>query len=148
MSQHSKRRLTGRCVNDKVRLNNGSASSVKLKREIRFGWVLVVAALLLLAPTLGSAASDSDLDSGQSIAEGAPAEPPEGEVDGFEQDDQDGDGRVSETEFSGPSEHFDNIDQNQDGYIDSDERPQGPPGGGNSSEGAQGPPGGRRGPRN
>jgi len=63
---------------------------------------------------------------------------PEGRRGGFERDDQDDDGRVSQDEFSGPSDHFDDLDQNQDGYIDRDEAPQGPRGGGR----------GGRGPRN
>jgi len=150
MGKHQKVASTGQGKYAKVRLNNESASSVKIKREVGFSWVLLIAVLLLLAPALDSAAQDSDTDNGPSIAEGAPSGPPGGGAEAFERDDTDGDGRVSEDEFSGPPEHFDDIDQNQDGYIDRDEKPerQGPPGGGNGGEGPQGPPGGGNGPTN
>ncbi|MDZ8118321.1 EF-hand domain-containing protein [Pontiella agarivorans] len=49
--------------------------------------------------------------------------------------DKDGDGKVSSSEFDGPSEHFTQLDQNGDGYISSSEAPSGPP---------QGQRGGRR----
>lgn len=38
--------------------------------------------------------------------------------------DQDQDGRVSASEFSGPQEHFSRLDQNSDGYIDETEAPR------------------------
>ena len=41
--------------------------------------------------------------------------------------DKDGDGKVSKTEFDGPSEHFTKFDKNGDGYISEDEVPSGPP---------------------
>ncbi|MHC4597951.1 MAG: Lcl domain-containing protein [Planctomycetota bacterium] len=44
--------------------------------------------------------------------------------------DKDGDGRVSLEEFDGPDHHFHRLDKNGDGYLDADEVPQGPPGGG------------------
>jgi hypothetical protein len=41
--------------------------------------------------------------------------------------DRDGDGKVSKSEFDGPSHHFTQFDRNQDGYISEDEAPTGPP---------------------
>ena len=41
--------------------------------------------------------------------------------------DKDMDGKVSESEFPGPSEHFQEFDKNNDGYIDKDEAPTKPP---------------------
>ena len=41
--------------------------------------------------------------------------------------DKDLDGKVSESEFPGPSEHFQEFDKNNDGYIDKDEAPTKPP---------------------
>ncbi len=41
--------------------------------------------------------------------------------------DQDGDGKVSRSEFDGPSQHFSHLDRNNDGYLSEDEAPQGPP---------------------
>ncbi len=41
--------------------------------------------------------------------------------------DQDGDGKVSKSEFDGPSHHFSQLDRNNDGYISEDESPTGPP---------------------
>ncbi len=41
--------------------------------------------------------------------------------------DRDGDGKVSRQEFDGPGEHFQRLDKNRDGYLSSDEAPQGPP---------------------
>lgn len=49
--------------------------------------------------------------------------------------DKDGDGKVSASEFDGPSEHFTQLDKNSDGYISSTEVPSGPPGGGSNSRG-------------
>ena len=74
-------------------------------------------------------------DDGYIDADEAPAGPPEGDRGGFERDDQDDDGRVSEDEFSGPSDHFDELDQDDDGYIDEDEASQGPRGGGRGGRG-------------
>jgi hypothetical protein len=44
--------------------------------------------------------------------------------------DKDGDGKVSREEFDGPSRAFDRHDRNGDGFIDADEAPSGPRGGG------------------
>jgi ribonuclease BN (tRNA processing enzyme) len=44
--------------------------------------------------------------------------------------DRNGDGRVSREEFDGPRRAFDRHDKDGDGYIDPDEAPSGPPGGG------------------
>jgi len=41
--------------------------------------------------------------------------------------DRDGDGKVSRQEFYGPSEHFDRLDSNGDGFLSEDEAPKGPP---------------------
>jgi hypothetical protein len=41
--------------------------------------------------------------------------------------DKNGDGKVSKMEFDGPKERFSHHDRNNDGYIDEDEAPQGPP---------------------
>jgi len=45
----------------------------------------------------------------------------------FKEDDADGDGVVSRTEFSGPADHFDRLDLNGDGVIQESEARQGPP---------------------
>lgn len=45
----------------------------------------------------------------------------------FQEDDADGDGVVSRTEFSGPADHFDRLDLNGDGAIQESEARQGPP---------------------
>ena len=45
----------------------------------------------------------------------------------FQEDDADGNGEVSRTEFSGPAEHFDRLDLNGDGAIQESEARQGPP---------------------
>ncbi|QBG49163.1 hypothetical protein EGM51_17830 [Verrucomicrobia bacterium S94] len=41
--------------------------------------------------------------------------------------DKDGDGKVSSTEFDGPSDHFTQLDKDGDGFISSSEAPSGPP---------------------
>jgi len=46
----------------------------------------------------------------------------------FTEDDADGDGVVSPTEFSGPADHFDRLDLNSDDVIEESEARQGPPG--------------------
>ncbi|MCP4683652.1 MAG: hypothetical protein GY864_15080 [Desulfobacterales bacterium] len=46
----------------------------------------------------------------------------------FLDDDADGDGLVSQTEFSGPADHFERMDSNGDGFIEESEARQGPPG--------------------
>ena len=46
----------------------------------------------------------------------------------FHEDDADGDGVVSRTEFSGPADHFGRLDLNGDGAIQESEARQGPPG--------------------
>jgi len=45
----------------------------------------------------------------------------------FYEDDADGDGVVSRTEFSGPADHFERLDLNGDGAIQESEARQGPP---------------------
>lgn len=45
----------------------------------------------------------------------------------FNEDDADGDGVVSRSEFSGPADHFDKLDTNGDGTIQKSEAMQGPP---------------------
>jgi len=45
----------------------------------------------------------------------------------FYEDDRDGDGVVSRTEFSGPVDHFERLDRNGDGTIQQSEARQGPP---------------------
>lgn len=45
----------------------------------------------------------------------------------FQEDDADGDGVVSRTEFSGPADHFDRLDLDGDGAIQESEARQGPP---------------------
>jgi hypothetical protein len=45
----------------------------------------------------------------------------------FREDDADGDGEVSRSEFSGPGDHFDRLDLNGDGAIQESEARQGPP---------------------
>lgn len=42
--------------------------------------------------------------------------------------DKDGDGRVSRSEFDGPSQHFPYLDKNQDGYLSAEEAPPPPRG--------------------
>ena len=46
--------------------------------------------------------------------------------DMIERHDQDGDGRVSISEFPGPDKHFNRIDQDGNGFIDQNEAPQSP----------------------
>jgi len=46
----------------------------------------------------------------------------------FTEDDADGDGVVSRTEFSGPADHFERLDLNDDGVIQESEARQSPPG--------------------
>lgn len=41
--------------------------------------------------------------------------------------DKNNDGKVSKSEFDGPSQHFDQLDINNDGYLNEDEAPKGPP---------------------
>ncbi|MCP3900079.1 MAG: DUF1566 domain-containing protein [Desulfobacteraceae bacterium] len=41
--------------------------------------------------------------------------------------DMDGDEKVSQSEFDGPSQHFSHFDRNNDGFITEDEAPKGPP---------------------
>ncbi|MCP3851968.1 MAG: DUF1566 domain-containing protein [Gammaproteobacteria bacterium] len=42
-------------------------------------------------------------------------------------EDKNGDGKVSRSEFGGPSQHFNHFDRNNDGYITADEAPKGRP---------------------
>ena len=42
-------------------------------------------------------------------------------------EDKNGDGKVSKSEFGGPSKHFNHLDKNNDGYITEDEAPRGRP---------------------
>ena len=70
---------------------------------------------------------DTDGDGFLNAAEllaGRPEPPLRG---GFDRDDTDQDGRVSQAEFSGPADLFNQLDQNGDGYITRDELPSGPP---------------------
>ncbi|MGD9368263.1 MAG: EF-hand domain-containing protein [Desulfobacteraceae bacterium] len=60
---------------------------------------------------------DGFLDQEELLA-GRPG-PPEG--GGFERDDADQDGRVSQSEFSGPQDLFQRMDRDGDGYITQDE---------------------------
>lgn len=53
--------------------------------------------------------------------------PPRGEGGFIKHFDQDGDGQVSQDEFTGPDEHFAHLDKNGDGYIGAEEAPKGPP---------------------
>ena len=41
--------------------------------------------------------------------------------------DRDGDGKISESEFDGPAEHFSRFEVNGDGFISEDEASTGPP---------------------
>jgi hypothetical protein len=41
--------------------------------------------------------------------------------------DKDGDGKISKTEFDGPDQHFTQLDQNKDGYLNESEAPTGMP---------------------
>ncbi|MBI9015858.1 MAG: DUF1566 domain-containing protein [Phycisphaerae bacterium] len=41
--------------------------------------------------------------------------------------DRNGDGKISKSEFDGPAQHFNELDQNNDGYLSVQEAPQGPP---------------------
>ena len=43
--------------------------------------------------------------------------------------DEDGDGKVSKSEFKGPPNRFSDFDKNNDGYISEEEAPTGPPAG-------------------
>ena len=62
----------------------------------------------------------------------APRRPPPRHGDGRSESfitrlDRDGDAQVSLDEFAGPDDHFDHMDRNGDGFIDSSEAPVGPP---------------------
>lgn len=59
--------------------------------------------------------------------------------------DRDGDGKVSREEFDGPEDHFDDFDENGDGFIDRAEAPAGPPPGPPPGEGKRRPERGREG---
>ena len=78
----------------------------------------------LISMTMGSAfaleeAGKAPQPDGQNRQEGrVPAK--------FTEDDADGDGVVSRTEFSGPADHFDRLDRNGDGVIQESEARQGP----------------------
>ncbi len=52
--------------------------------------------------------------------------------------DSNGDGKVSKSEFDGPSRHFSHMDRDGDGYLDSSEAPTGPPPGRRASRGEPG----------
>ncbi len=41
--------------------------------------------------------------------------------------DRNGDGKISKSEFDGPSHHFSKFDKNNNGYITEDEAPKRPP---------------------
>jgi hypothetical protein len=45
----------------------------------------------------------------------------------IEEFDTDGDGLVSAQEFPGPTDEFTKLDINKDGFVDKNEKPQGPP---------------------
>ncbi len=64
--------------------------------------------------------------SGQSPPRGQKSKGPGGK-NFVERLDQDGDSRVSRSEFHGPPAHFNRFDSNRDGYITRDEAPKGPP---------------------
>ena len=53
-------------------------------------------------------------------------QPPSGE-DFVRRLDRNGDGKVSKSEFDGPARHFRTLDRDRDGYLSTDEAPQGPP---------------------
>jgi hypothetical protein len=53
-------------------------------------------------------------------------QPPSGE-DFVRRLDRNSDGKVSKAEFDGPARHFRTLDRDGDGYLSSDEAPQGPP---------------------
>ena len=81
---------------------------------------LAAAAVLLLCGHVTMA--------GQGPGNGNPPNP-------IEDFDQNGDGKVSQSEFKGPEDLFSKMDRNSDGYITEDEVPrggcpQGGPGGG------------------
>lgn len=48
----------------------------------------------------------------------------------FDEFDANGDGKVTQSEFQGPDGHFSQLDADDNGYVDADEAPAGPPGGG------------------
>lgn len=81
----------------------------------------MIVLLLLTAGTVAMAqrGSNSDSNSGR----GKP--PTAAEL--IAKLDTDGDGKISEAEFDGPSEHFSQFDANNDGYLSTDEIPSGPP---------------------
>ena len=92
------------------------------------------------------AAGDGSQAKGSDRAGGGP--PGGGFMERF---DTDGDGRISVSEFQGPSNFFSRLDKDGDGYISEDETPKGPPGGGQMPGGGfpmggqmmQGAPGGQ-----
>lgn len=57
----------------------------------------------------------------EELSAGRPGPPPGRGGGGFDNDDADQDGMVSETEFSGPAELFNQLDADGDGYITREE---------------------------
>ncbi|MFC1891622.1 hypothetical protein ACFLZT_04450 [Thermodesulfobacteriota bacterium] len=52
--------------------------------------------------------------------------------------DKNGDEKISRIEFPRPVEEFDRLDKNNNGFIETDEAPKGPPGGGSKKGGPPG----------
>ena len=90
-----------------------------MKSETIFRWTRIalltatIGVTTLSGPTLAASWSDEPRltmdDQDRSMR------PPKG--GGFDKDDADGDGQVTQKEFSGPSEHFKKLDRNGDGVI-------------------------------
>lgn len=96
---------------------------------------IVVTAMLVLAPLVAVDVSFS-LEKGQRRGSGAGGERNSGMMERF---DEDGDGKISMNEFPGSDERFQELDENDDGFLESAEMPtRGSGGRGERGRGGQG----------
>ncbi len=85
---------------------------MKVHRTVKIGMVIAFSAMMFLFTSSGLAGQSKSTGRGK------------GFIQHF---DQDGDGKVSQDEFSGSDDHFTRLDQDGDGYVSENEAPQGPP---------------------
>ena len=81
--------------------------------------------ILLAVGTAGTAMAQQERKGGDDKNERRG--PPPSAEEFIKRLDKDNDGKVSKSEFDGPSKHFKHFDKNSDGYISKDEVPSGPP---------------------